>query len=104
MLTLTGPAAPAASDAPADGRSTEFHAVDGGPEMRSGEQLMVEAYALIWIFLLAWLVIVWRKQNAVSARLRDLEAAIARADTASSAVVHAHADPSKASAGATEPA
>jgi hypothetical protein len=63
-----------------DDRSTEFHAVQSGPEMRSGEQLLVEAYALIWLFLLAWLVIVWRKQNVVSSRLRDLEAAIVRAD------------------------
>ena len=61
-------------------RASDFHPVDGGPEMRSGEQLLVEAYALIWLLLLAWLVIVWRKQNAVSARLRDLEAAIDRAE------------------------
>ena len=64
---------------PDDG-STEFHAVQGGTEMRSGEQLLVEAYALIWLFMLAWLVIVWRKQNVVSSRLRDLEAAIVRAE------------------------
>ena len=63
-----------------DDRSTEFHAVQGGTEMRSGEQLLVEAYALIWLFMLAWLVIVWRKQNVVSSRLRDLEAAIVRAE------------------------
>jgi hypothetical protein len=66
-----------------DDRSTEFHAVQAGPEMRSGEQLLVEAYALIWLFLLAWLVIVWRKQNVVSSRLRDLEAAIVRAENKS---------------------
>ncbi len=84
----TQPPAPSASptpDSPADGRASEFHAVQGGPEMRSGEQLLVEAYALIWLFLLAWLVVVWRKQNVIGARLRDLEAAIARADSASAA-------------------
>ena len=67
----------------AESRATDFHPVSGEPEMRSGEQLLVEAYALIWLFLLAWLVIVWRKQNAVTTRLRDLEAAITRAETAS---------------------
>jgi hypothetical protein len=79
------PSGSTAPDSPADGRAGEFHAVQGGPEMRSGEQLLVEAYALIWLFLLAWLVIVWRKQNVIGARLRDLEAAIARADSASAA-------------------
>jgi CcmD family protein len=80
LLQVGGPA-PAASSTP-DSRATEFHAVEGGQEMRSGGQLVVEAYAIIWLLLLGWLVLVWRKQNALSARLGELEAAIARHDAA----------------------
>ena len=62
-----------------DGRSTSFQAVAGGKEMRSGETLLVEAYSLIWILLMGWLIFLWRKQGAMNARLDDLERAIDRA-------------------------
>jgi CcmD family protein len=69
---------PVASGTP-DSRSTSFEAVQGGTETRSGETLLVEAYAAIWILLMGWVLLLWRKQAALNGRLDDLERAIDRA-------------------------
>lgn len=63
-----------------DSRATSFQAVQGEPEHYSGEMLLVSAYALVWVFLFAWVAFVWRKQNALDGRLDDLEREIAKAD------------------------
>lgn len=68
----------AESTAP-DGRSTSFQPVEGGTEQRSGATLAVEAYAIIWMLLMLWLVLLWRKQAALNLRLEGLEGAIVRA-------------------------
>lgn len=72
------PAAPASAPAAPSDRSTTFQPVEGG-ETRSGATLMVEAYAVIWVILMVWLVMLWRKQNALNGRLEDLDKAIDRA-------------------------
>jgi hypothetical protein len=83
MIQTTAAAAPTAS-AP-DDRSTSFQPVEGGTETHSGTTLMVEAYAAIWMILMVWLVLVWRKQGALNQRLDDLEQAIDRAAAKQSA-------------------
>lgn len=65
------PAPSAPSDKPAD-RATTFQAVEGG-EVHSGQVLLVEAYVAIWLFLLAFIALSWRKQARLHARLDDLE-------------------------------
>ena len=40
---------------------------------------MVEAYAVLWLLLIGWIGILWRKQNALHARLDGLERAIDKA-------------------------
>ncbi len=78
----TNTAAPApASSGPktADDRSTTFQPVEGGTEQHSGTTLLVEAYAVLWVILMAWLLFQWRKQSALKARLDGLESAIDRA-------------------------
>ncbi len=65
------------ANAPED-RSTSFQPVDAGTEQHSGMTLMVEAYAVIWSILMVWLVMLWRKQGALNARLDGLERAIDR--------------------------
>lgn len=65
--------------AAADDRATEFKAVEGTGEQFNGYTLMVEAYAAIWLILMAWLVLIWRKQVALTSRVEGLEGAIARA-------------------------
>lgn len=82
--TATAPqAAPApASASPsadvAESRATTFQAVEGG-ETRSGEVLLVEAYAALWVILFAWLALMWRKQARLNARIEELDRALDRA-------------------------
>jgi hypothetical protein len=73
--------APTAPDAPktTDDRSTTFRPVQGGTEMQSGEKLLVEAYAAIWIVLFAMILLGWRRQRKIDERVSSLEAALAQA-------------------------
>ena len=64
----------------ADDRATEFKAVEGDVEQYSGSTLLVEAYAAIWLIMMAWLALIWRKQQSLAARVEGLEGAIARAE------------------------
>jgi hypothetical protein len=68
----TTAAAPSASTSP-DDRATTFQAVKGEPEHYSGETLLVSAYAILWVIVLAWVALAWRKQAGLSTRLDDLE-------------------------------
>jgi CcmD family protein len=76
MSQQTAPAANTPDD-----RATQFQAVQGG-ETYSGMNLMVGAYAAIWVILLAWIFLLWRKQQSLTARLDGLENAIDRASSA----------------------
>jgi hypothetical protein len=75
------PAPSTSAAAPIYDRSTEFKAVDGG-QTRDGGMLMVEAYAVLWIILMAWIFFLWRKQGTLNSRLDDLERAIDKAAAA----------------------
>jgi CcmD family protein len=74
------PLAPPAGATPAD-RATEFTAVENG-EHYNGSTLMVAAYAAIWVLLMAWIYLLWRKQAMLAARLDGLEKSIDRAAAA----------------------
>ncbi len=65
-------------------RSTTFRAVEGGKQMQSGERLLVEAYAAIWLILFGLILIYWLRQRRLDERVATLETALARAreDTA----------------------
>jgi hypothetical protein len=77
-----GPHAGAASDVP-DDRATTFQPVAGAqPEHYSGEVLLVSAYAILWVILIAWIALVWRKQSSLGDRLADLEREIDKAAAA----------------------
>ncbi len=72
-------AAPVASSTP-DSRSTTFQAVESNqPEQHSGSTLLVEAYVVLWLILMAWLLSMWRRQASIHARLDDLETVIDKA-------------------------
>jgi hypothetical protein len=47
--------------------------------MQSGEKLLVEAYAAIWIVLFALILLGWRRQKRIDARVAGLEVALAKA-------------------------
>jgi hypothetical protein len=74
MTTIQTPPTPSTPD----DRATQFQAVQGG-ETYSGMNLMVGAYAAIWVILMAWIFLLWRKQQSLTVRLDGLEAAIDRA-------------------------
>jgi len=61
-----------------DDRATEFVAVDGA-EHYSGSKLVVTAYIAIWVILMAWIFLLWRKQSSLSDRLEGLERTLDRA-------------------------
>lgn len=63
-----------------DERADVYKATTETGEQYNGYTLMVEAYAAIWLILMAWLVLLWRKQAALSARVSGLEAALDRAE------------------------
>jgi hypothetical protein len=74
--------APSAQTAPSD-RSTSFQAVSNEAEQHSGTTLLVEAYSVLWVILMAWLLLMWRKASHLHQRVDDLERAIdAKADGA----------------------
>lgn len=77
--TTTASPAPAATGTSADDRSTSFRPVQGGTEMQSGEKLLVEAYAAIWVILFALVLLSWRRQRRLDERMVGLEAAIDKA-------------------------
>lgn len=60
-------------------RSTAFKPVQGGTEMQSGEALLVEAYAAIWAIVFVYLLLAWRRQKRLDARISTLDAALAKA-------------------------
>ncbi|MRG91607.1 CcmD family protein [Polyangium spumosum] len=63
----------------ADDRSTSFRAVEGGNQMQSGEKLLVEAYAIIWIVILVFVASMFRRQRRLDRRIETLEAALQKA-------------------------
>jgi CcmD family protein len=73
--------APASSAAPksSDDRATTFRAVEGGTQMQSGEKLLVEAYAAIWIITMVFVVSIFRRQKRIDARITSLEGALEKA-------------------------
>lgn len=70
---------PAAVPTTPGDRSTAFQPVTGGPEMQSGEKLLVEAYAAIWVILFVLVLLSWRRQGKLEARITQLDGAIEKA-------------------------
>jgi CcmD family protein len=69
--------------ATAEDRAQAFRPVQGGAELQSGEKLLVEAYAAIWLIVFALVLLSWRRQKQIDRRIDVLEAALgkARADS-----------------------
>jgi CcmD family protein len=53
--------------------------VEGGREQHDGPTLVVEAYVVVWVVLMGWLLMLWRRQSSMNKRLDGLESAIDRA-------------------------
>jgi CcmD family protein len=57
-------------------RGTEFRPVDAGDTVASGETLLVEAYAILWVILFAFLFLSGRRQTKIDTRVGELERAL----------------------------
>jgi CcmD family protein len=69
----------AKESAPSDNaRRDGWTAVEGGRETMSGELLLVEAYAAVWIVLFWFVFASWRRQARIDARVDELERAVSR--------------------------
>lgn len=63
----------------ADDRGQAFRPVEGGNELQSGEMLLVEAYAAIWVIIFALIFFSWRRQTRMNERIDALAAAVQKA-------------------------
>ena len=77
--SAAGPVGADTQTAAADDRNTAFRPVQGGTELQSGEKLLVEAYAAIWLILFALVLFSWRRQRGLDERMGVLSAAIDKA-------------------------
>lgn len=73
-MLQTAPTGTEASD-----RATEFQAVTGGPETKSGEMLLVQAYVAIWLLLFGYLALLWSRQRSLHGRLDAMDKVLDRA-------------------------
>ncbi|HEY3234750.1 MAG TPA: CcmD family protein [Polyangiaceae bacterium] len=62
-----------------EARSSEFVAVEGGQPSTSAEALLVTAYILMWALVLVFVLLTWRRQQTLEARLGQLEKALSDA-------------------------
>lgn len=63
-----------------DPHATTFQPVtNDGAQQHSGTTLVIAAYAILWVVLMAWLLAMWRKQAMLHAKIDGLEKAIDRA-------------------------
>jgi hypothetical protein len=53
-----------------------FHPSSGGANVQSGERLLVEAYAAIWLCVLVFVVVMWRRTRALEERIEALDGAV----------------------------
>ena len=74
----TPQAAPTVPTTPED-RGQAFKPVEGASQMQSGEKLLVEAYAFIWVILFAAVLLSWRRQRQLEGRVATLETALEKA-------------------------
>lgn len=47
--------------------------------MQSGEKLLVEAYAVIWLIVFGMILLSWRRQRQIDRRVDTLEASLRKA-------------------------
>jgi len=53
-----------------------FHAAPTGGETQSGSHLLIEAYAAIWLCVLVFVLVLWRRTREMETRIAVLRDAI----------------------------
>jgi hypothetical protein len=64
-------------------RSTQFVPVEGGTETTSAATFLVAAYILMWLCVLGFILLTWRKTRNAQAQVERLEKALAKLPEAS---------------------
>ena len=59
--------------------------MEGGTQLASGETLLVEAYAAIWVIVFALILLSWRRQRGLEARVDGLQTSLDKARAAEAA-------------------
>lgn len=94
-ITPTASPAPSSSaEAPADNGT--FKPVGNQRESQSGEALVVEAYAAIWLALMVFVALAWKRTRGLEEKIVGLENAVQKA--------HLAATPSTKRSGEKKPA
>lgn len=78
QIFLQAPPAPTGTSQSADDRAQSFRPVQGGPEMQSGEKLLVIAYMAFWLCVVVLVVFSFRRQARLDQRIGALETALSR--------------------------
>jgi len=75
----TAPSVATATAAATGEREQGFKPHPGGADLQSGELLLVEAYAAIWLMAFVLILHTWRKQRQLAVRLDQLQQDIEQA-------------------------
>lgn len=96
------PSSSATSEPPADNGS--FKPVGNQRETQSGEALVVEAYAAIWLALMVFVALAWKRTRGLEEKVVGLESAVQKAQIAATPSTKRSGDkPAAARAGAAQP-
>ena len=69
-------AAPNPTSSSPEGRATQFVPVEGGEETTSATTMLVSAYVIVWVLLMLFVFLGWRRQRGIESRIDDLEKAL----------------------------
>jgi hypothetical protein len=78
-MTLSTLATQVTPPGSAEDRSQEFVAVEGGAEATSAEALVVAAYGIMWVLLLGFMWLTWRRQREIDDKVTRLASQVERA-------------------------
>lgn len=62
----------------------EFVPTTGGEETTSASAMLVTAYVVFWMIVLAFIAMAWRKQRQLSQRLDQIEKSLLEGETSGS--------------------
>jgi len=65
---------------PAGARESEFRPVSGAEQTTSASALLIAAYCIMWALVFGVILMTWRKQAKLSARLGQLETNLQQRD------------------------
>jgi hypothetical protein len=80
----SGSPAPSAAPSAVGGQPGSFAPVTNEPQTTSGETLLVAAYAIVWVAVMLFVALAWRRTRALEEKVGALEKALERTRAAAS--------------------